>query len=228
MKRDNSRRRLGRRSRLYWLTLLPWWLCFAAGAAAWFYLQGLSAVRPAAVRLQTVADIQPAVSRWAPWAAAYVGQYLVPGILGMSGLASLWRRWRDRRLMRRALGNPRNLANGMDWREFEQLVAEIFRRKGYSVSMTEDSADGGVDVVLHRRGVRSFVQCKQWRSAKVGVGVVRELYGVMAAEGVEEGFVVTCGTFTEAAKDFAHGLSIHLIDYYDLCEWLGVNPYARR
>jgi hypothetical protein len=38
---------------------------------------------------------------------------------------------------------------------------------------------------------------------------------------------VTCGTFTEAAKDFAHGLDIHLIDYYDLCEWMGVSPYGR-
>lgn len=227
MRKGKVKGRVKRRSRLHWLTRFPWWLCFAAGGAAWFYLQDLSAVHPAAVRVQKLADIQPAVSRWAPWAAAYVGQYVVPGFFGMTGLASLWRRWRNRRLMRRALGNPRSLASGMDWREFEHLVAEIFRRKGYSVSMTENSADGGVDVVLYRRGTRSFVQCKQWRSAKVGVGVVRELYGVMAAEGVEEGFVVTCGTFTEAAKDFAHGLNIHLIDYYDLCEWMGVSPYGR-
>lgn len=226
MRKVKGKGRVGRRSRLHWLTRLPWWLCFAAGAAGGFYLHELSGVQPN-VRIQKLADIQPALMQWAPWAAAYVGQYAVPGFFGMTGLASLWRRWRDRRLLRRVMVNPRNLASGMDWRDFEKLVAEVFRRKGYSVSMTEGSADGGVDVVLYRRGTRSFVQCKQWRSTKVGVGVVRELYGVMASESVEEGYVVTCGTFTEAAKDFAHGLNIHLVDYYDLCEWMGVDPYRR-
>ncbi len=40
---------------------------------------------------------------------------------------------------------------------------------------------------------------------KVGVDVVRELYGVMAAKGATGGFVVTSGRFTEDAKAFAQG-----------------------
>jgi Restriction endonuclease len=46
---------------------------------------------------------------------------------------------------------------------------------------------------------RFLVQCAQWRAFKVGVDVVRELYGVMAAKGAAGGFVVTSGKFTDDA-----------------------------
>jgi restriction system protein len=42
--------------------------------------------------------------------------------------------------------------------------------------------------------------------------VVRELYGVMAAEGVAGGYVVTSGTFTKDARQFAAGRNVELID----------------
>jgi restriction system protein len=56
------------------------------------------------------------------------------------------------------------------------------------------------------------VQCKQWRATKVGVRVVRELYGVMAARGAVSAYVVTSGTFTKEARKFARGRNIILID----------------
>ena len=57
-----------------------------------------------------------------------------------------------------------------------------------------------------------LVQCKQWRAFKVGVDVVRELYGVMAATGATGGFVVTSGRFTEEALMFASGRNVTLVD----------------
>lgn len=45
-----------------------------------------------------------------------------------------------------------------------------------------------------------LVQCKQWKAFKVGLDVVRQLYGVMAARGAAGGFVVTSGTFTVPAS----------------------------
>lgn len=44
------------------------------------------------------------------------------------------------------------------------------------------------------------------------VSVVRELYGVMAAQGAAGGFVVTSGVFTADAHAFAKGRNIRLID----------------
>jgi restriction system protein len=66
--------------------------------------------------------------------------------------------------------------------------------------------------VLTKGGEKFFVQCKQWKAFKVGVDVVRELYGVMAAKGATGGFVVTSGRFTDDAKAFADGRNVQLVD----------------
>jgi restriction system protein len=77
-------------------------------------------------------------------------------------------------------------------------------------------ADGGIDLILTKPGQHGgekfLVQCKQWRAFKVGVTVVRELYGVMAAQGAAGGFVVTSGRFTDEAISFASGRNVKLID----------------
>lgn len=111
-----------------------------------------------------------------------------------------------------------SMLNDMTWREFEMLVGEAFRRKGYDVRETGGVADGGVDVVLKKDGEKYLVQCKQWKALQVGVPIVRELYGVMAAEGAAGGYVVTSGSFSEPAKDFSKGRNIFLIDGRELAE----------
>lgn len=40
--------------------------------------------------------------------------------------------------------------------------------------------DCGIDLTLDKGGETFLVQCKRWRATKVGVEVVRELYGAMA------------------------------------------------
>jgi len=93
------------------------------------------------------------------------------------------------------------------------LVGEGFRLQGYQVTETGGGgADGGVDLVLTKGGEKFLVQCKQWRAMKVGVEIVRELYGVMAARGATGGFVVTSGRFTDDASKFASGRNVRLID----------------
>ena len=80
----------------------------------------------------------------------------------------------------------------MTWGQFEKLVGEAFRLQGYSVTETgRGGADGGRDLILSKGGERFLVQCKQWKAFMVPVGVVRELYGVMAAKAAAGGFVVT-------------------------------------
>jgi len=76
----------------------------------------------------------------------------------------------------------------------------------------EDGPDGGVDLWLRKNGQVVFVQCKHWKARSVGVKVVRELYGVMAAKNVKHGIVVTYGAFTAEAMEFAKANAIALID----------------
>ena len=70
----------------------------------------------------------------------------------------------------------------------------------------------GIDLRLHKDGETYLVQCKQWRALKVGVPVVRELYGVMAAKGADGGFVVTSGRFIAEGEAFAEGRNVRLLD----------------
>jgi restriction system protein len=72
--------------------------------------------------------------------------------------------------------------------------------------------DGGVDLGLTKNGQRFLVQCKHWRKRQVGVTVVRELNGVVAAQGAHGGFVVTGGEFSSEAREFANTCGIKLID----------------
>lgn len=101
----------------------------------------------------------------------------------------------------------------MTWQDFERLVGEVFRRQGYHVEEQGGAGpDGGIDLVLHKAGRKSIVQCKRWRSVQVGVSPVRELYGVMTAEKADSCIFVSSGTYTEDARDFANGKPIQLIE----------------
>lgn len=102
------------------------------------------------------------------------------------------------------------------WREFEQLAGAYFERMGYSVSFTPDGADGGVDVISRKGSETFLIQCKQWRATQVGVSVVRELFGVMVAQGATGAFVVSIGPFSAEAEAFAEGRNIKLIDAHTL------------
>jgi restriction system protein len=149
------------------------------------------------------------------WSAlASAGQYVMPLIcLGGAGASAWKRRERQALVSNVAQAKGADALDGMSWREFESLVGEAFRLQGFGVVETGGGgADGGVDLVLSKGGEKFLVQCKQWKAYKVGVDVVRELYGVMAARGATGGFVVTSGSFTEDAKAFADGRNVKLVD----------------
>lgn len=105
----------------------------------------------------------------------------------------------------------------LDWREFEQLVGEAFRRQGYSIEETGlGGADGGVDLVLRREGRSWLVQCKRWRQRQVPVTTVREMWGLLAHHAADGIKIVCVGDYTPDARRFASGKAIELITGQDL------------
>jgi len=141
-----------------------------------------------------------------------VGQYVLPAAFILGSIVSLFGRYKRKRLIEGVQnGHQQDALLDISWKEFEMLVGEAFRKQGYSVRETQDGADGGIDLVLSKEGAKTLVQCKQWRSSKVGVSVVRELYGVMTANKAANGVVVTSGYFTREAQSFAKNKPIRLI-----------------
>ena len=131
-------------------------------------------------------------------------------LCAIGALASFLKSRRTRRLLDTRTGLESIAALG--WRDFERLVGEAFRRRGYSVEETGlGCADGGIDLILRRDGRRILVQCKQWRRQRVPVNVVREMYGLMAHHRADEVRIAALGGFTPDAERFAEGKRIGLI-----------------
>jgi restriction endonuclease Mrr len=92
--------------------------------------------------------------------------------------------------------------------EFESFTAAIYRGLGYKVRRTKRSHDGGIDLVLEKTidGTkhRYIVQCKHSHNPRrsVGVRVVRELCGVLAACAATAAILVTNTRFTASATKF--------------------------
>jgi restriction system protein len=115
----------------------------------------------------------------------------------------------------------------LSWRQFESVVGDSFRQRGFDVSERGAEgviADRAVDLVLSRTNERYLVQCKQWRAQPIGISAIRGLYGAISADGASGGYVVTTGTFTGEARDFARDRHIELIDEKNLDEFLHRQP----
>ena len=198
------------------VAMLPWWA--GVGLALVSYLL-LHAVASQPVVAPTQVGQMGAMVTQTLWKTlASVGQYALPiACLAGAGMSAWKRKQRQSLIINVTQSRASDALDGLSWQEFEMLVGEGFRLQGYKVVETGGGgADGGVDLVLSRPGKNGaekfLVQCKQWRAFKVGVDVVRELYGVMAAKGAAGGFVVTSGRFTEDAISFASGRNVTLVD----------------
>lgn len=202
-------------------SLLPSWLSVLLAFVSYLILSAMAS-KPVAVPSVAPGQIGSMLTVSFMRALVQVGQYAMPLIFLAGAGISFFRARKSEQLIKVATGvNAAQAISGMSWREFELLIAEGFRRRGFAVKdMGGQGPDGGVDMVLSKGAERYLVQCKQWRATKVSVAVVRELYGVMSAEGAAGGFVVTSGSFTEDAENFARGRNIKLVAGAELCQLL--------
>lgn len=152
-------------------------------------------------------------------------QWILPLLILLGVFAGWLRRRSQDRLVREVRNKPTDRLAQLSWTEFEELLAGHFRAKGYTVvGNSSRGPDGGVDLEVRKVGELHLVQCKHWRARSVPVGTIRELFGVIAARGAAGGFVVSSGSFTRDAKEFAEGRNIELIDGRKLASLLGRNP----
>ncbi len=192
---------------------LPWWLSLLLAGISYLVIHSYASGPTTAPNTAPPGQIGQAVAGQFFHALAMLGQYLVPAGLVIGAVVSAIGRVKRKALLENtATATSPGAAKSLSWQEFEMLIGEMFRNKGFSVKETAKGADGGVDLELRKAGELSLVQCKQWRATKVGVSVVRELFGVMAAQGAVHGYVVTTGKFTSEARKFAQGRNISLID----------------
>lgn len=188
------------------LSYLPWWVSAIVGA---FVYVGLKFLFPSVGFSNLyISSFAGAAQNVAEWLA---GIFLFPATL------SIFNQQKRKQLIKKQ--SSINTLRETSWSDFEVLVGEAFRRKGFAVQENiVGGADGGIDLTLRKDGKLHIVQCKQWRRAKVGVSIVREMFGVLTASNAESVYVVSSGNFTNDAIKFAQGLPIELINGDQLLE----------
>lgn len=148
---------------------------------------------------------------FAPWAG---------GLTLLVWIAAEIKKWMNRSHLDRQTGAAS--IRDLNWREFEALLAEAFRRQGFDVEHCGAAGpDGGIDLRLNKAGEITLVQCKHWKAQRVGVRIARELLGVVSSEGARSGIVVASGQFTPDAVEFAEKNPIRLIDGGELAAMIG-------
>ena len=114
-------------------------------------------------------------------------------------------------------------------RKFEEIVAELLSRQGYKVELTPATRDGGFDMYAAKAdGLGQFlylVECKQYTPpSKVGVQVIRSLYGTVQQTKATAGIIATTSFFTNSAEQFQSEIKhqISLRDFLEIKKWLGL------
>jgi hypothetical protein len=101
---------------------------------------------------------------------------------------------------------------GLDGFSFENEVAHLFHRAGYSPSKQRATGDGGIDIVC---GDGTIVQCKAHKKP-IPPAVLRELYGTQLHFKAPKAVLVSRSGVTSAAQSFARGKNIEIWDLGDL------------
>jgi restriction system protein len=124
-----------------------------------------------------------------------------------SELASLRRKWLSRS----------ELYLQMNWRQFENAIAELFKQLGYDVKQTPFSNDHGKDLIVWKNGDKYLVECKRYNAKnKIGRRDLQILVAAMKEEGAKGGFYINTGCFARTAAVYAQENNIELYDRHKL------------
>ena len=97
-------------------------------------------------------------------------------------------------------------------REFEDTIAAMFQRLGYSVQQTPYSRDMGIDVIANKDGHKYIIQCKRYgKNNSVGLSQLKEFFAT-TIDSKAKGYFITTGRFTKPAKQYAREHEIEFID----------------
>ncbi|MDK9724583.1 MAG: restriction endonuclease [Sterolibacteriaceae bacterium MAG5] len=109
----------------------------------------------------------------------------------------------------------KRLAQELKGHPFAEFVAHLLNAMGYRTRVSLEGPDGGIDIVAHKDelGFEPPIIKVQVKSGDGSIGdpVVSALYGKVGPQ--EFGLLVTLGTFTSQAKNFAKSKSnLRLVD----------------
>jgi restriction system protein len=116
-------------------------------------------------------------------------------------------------------------ANALAVRAVIIIVTLLFRSRKHT------AGDGGVDVVVRKDGIESYIQCKHYLKNAPSPHDVRDFYGAIVdkLKNGGRGYFVTTKEFTPEAQEFAKDKPIELMDMQKIIEYIrrGKEPIAK-
>ena len=113
--------------------------------------------------------------------------------------------------------------DGMSGSDFEQLVARLMRRDGFTdVRVAGGRGDLGADVVGGREGRRVVVQCKRYSAQRtVSSPEMQKFLGTCFHEhDADEAWFVTTTRFSGPARELGERRGVRLVDRQVLAQWM--------
>lgn len=106
--------------------------------------------------------------------------------------------------------------SNVDPRQFEFIVADVFRSLGYDAEVTKGSNDGGKDIILRKGKETKLVEVKRYNKASIGRPYIQKLHSAIVDAEAIGGYFVTLSHFNSNARQYAKGKNIELVDGSDL------------
>lgn len=110
-------------------------------------------------------------------------------------------------------GMPMELV--LDPHQFEDLIGLVFHEEGWEVKRMPKTRDGGKDIVagkvVNGQPVTAYIQVKRNAQHRpVSVSDVKEFVATLAADGLNQGFMVTTSSFSSDAEKWLHTMKVPL------------------
>jgi restriction system protein len=97
-------------------------------------------------------------------------------------------------------------------KEFENEIARMYHRLGYSVKQTPYSNDFGKDIIVKKDGFKYVIECKRWNADKrIDRPTLQKLYAAMVEEKAYGAILVATCDFTKPAIEYAKDKNIELV-----------------
>ncbi len=111
-------------------------------------------------------------------------------------------------------------------RRFEEVIQSVYESLGWSVTLTKQTRDGGIDLFCLQAdsGRSCIVECKRYaRNRAVSISAIDRLLGVKVRVAADEAHFVTSSRFSQpavAAKQQAtrQGFTMRLVDGHELLQ----------
>lgn len=152
-------------------------------------------------------------------------------ILAVSLMYKLYKRIKDYRHYKEIGINSLILTKAitkMNGRQFEIFTGELFKANGFKVNITQETCDGGKDIILKKDNITTYVECKRWFGGDedkngfvIGRVLLQKLIGSCIGDKVSHAIFITTSSYNSNAIEYAKKIDwLELWDLNDILEML--------